>query len=284
MTSSTVCFAQEKINQTLLTSTTGTIFVDIPRGDIQIEGWDESKVVVKGELDDSTSKLIFKTKGENTLIKADLEGKGYRGDASQLTIVVPKQSKLRFKGIDTSFDISKLNNDIEGKTISGNLILRNIKGQLKVSVVSGNIKVADSSGVAKVKSVSGNLSFTGEFEEALLKSMSGNIHADISGTQKLAIKNVSGDTNVSGHVKNLAQISLSSVNGDIYYQAKGELNAQCQLVSQFGGEIDNQLTKKSAVETSLHKKTLSFISGDGSGTLILNTVTGSITIKKSKDK
>ena len=122
--------------------------------------------------------------------------------------------------------------------------------------------------------------FSGDFKQAFLKSISGDITADINGTNKLTIKNVSGDIQISGQLKNQAQFKLSSVNGDILFKVTGDLNAECQLVSQFGGEINNQLTDDLPTEASLHKQTLSFISGDGSGNLMMNTVTGSITIEK----
>ena len=159
-----------------------------------------------------------------------------------------------------------------------------VQGKVLLSVVSGNVELVDSSGLAKVQSVSGEVEFSGNFEQAFLKSMSGDITADISGTNQLTLKSVSGDTLVSGQIKDKAQLKLSSVNGDIVYLSAKELNAQCQMVSQFGGEINNQLTDDMPQESSLHKKTLSFVSGDGSGELIMNTVTGSITIKKMDNK
>jgi DUF4097 and DUF4098 domain-containing protein YvlB len=112
--------------------------------------------------------------------------------------------------------------------------------------------------------------------------MSGDIEADISGTDKLILQNVSGQTNVTGLVKNHAQIKLTSVSGNISFSADKDLNAECMLVSQFGGNIDNQLTDDVPTEASLHKKSLNFISGDGSGSLSMSTVTGAITIKKNK--
>ena len=122
--------------------------------------------------------------------------------------------------------------------------------------------------------------FSGDFEQAFIKSMSGDITADISGTNKLTIKNISGDTQINGHVKSQSQIKLSSVSGDILYKVTGDLNAECEVVSQFGGEISNQLTDDLPLDGNLDKKTLSFISGDGSGKLNMNTVTGSVLIEK----
>lgn len=272
--------AGQKVNESLSVVPSGIVFIEIPRGFVKIQGWDKAEVMVQGELDDTIEQLIFKTKKDKTLIKAETQGQNYWGDASVLTIFIPQQSQLRFKGIDTSFTVAKLHNNIEGKTISGDLIVTKSKGKIKLSVVSGDVRLVDSSGYTKIESVSGMVDFSGDFKQAFLKSISGDITADINGTNKLTIKNVSGDIQISGQLKNQAQFKLSSVNGDILFKVTGDLNAECQLVSQFGGEINNQLTDDLPTEASLHKQTLSFISGDGSGNLMMNTVTGSITIEK----
>ncbi len=280
ITFSSMCLAGENVNLSLPVDTTGIVFVEIPRGIVSIQGWDKQEVMVQGELDDTIEKLIFNTKKAKTLIKIDTKGQRHWGDASVLKIFMPQQSKLLFKGIDTSFSITKLNNHIEGKSINGDLVVKKSNGKIKLSVVSGNAKVVDSSGYTKIQSVSGMVEFAGDFEQAFLKSMSGDITADISGTNKLTIKNISGDTQISGQVKKQAQLKLTSVSGDILYKVTGGLNAKCEVVSQFGGDINNQLTADLPIDGNLHKKTLSFISGDGSGKLYMNTVTGSVTIER----
>lgn len=277
---SSICLAGEKVNQSLSVNASGIVFVEIPRGLIKIQGWDKQEVMIQGELDDTIDKLIFNTKKDKTFIKVDTQGQEHWGDASVLNIFMPQQLQLRFKGIDTSFRITQLNNHIEGKSINGDLRVNQSHGKIKLSAVSGDIELTESSGLIKIKSVSGKVDYSGNFEQAFLKSMSGNIVADISGTNKLTIKNISGDIQISGQVKNQAQIQLSSVSGDIEYQVAGDLNAECEVVSQFGGEISNQLTDDLPVVGNLHKNTLNFISGDGSGKLSMNTVSGSVSIKK----
>ncbi len=98
------------------------------------------------------------------------------------------------------------------------------------------------------------VNFSGDFEQVFLKSISGDITADISGTNKLTIKNISGNTQISGQVKSEAELKLSSVSGDILYKVTDELNAECEVISQFGGEINNQLTDDLPIDGNLNKK------------------------------
>ncbi|PKG82223.1 hypothetical protein CXF85_15135 [Colwellia sp. 75C3] len=279
-TFSGACQAGQKVNQSLPVNATGMVYVEIPRGLVKIQGWNKQEVMIQGELDDTTKQLVFKTKNNKTLIKINTQGQQHWGDSSELNIFMPQQLQLRFKGIDTSFSITNLNNHIQGKSISGDLEVKKSHGKIKLSVVSGDVTLIESSGFTKIESVSGTVNFSGDYEQAFLKSMSGDITANIAGTDKLTIKNISGDTQISGLVKSKAELKLSSVSGDILYKVIGELNAECKVVSQFGGDIINQLSDDLPIDGSLHKKTLSFISGDGSGELSMNTINGSISIEK----
>jgi hypothetical protein len=276
------CLAGERVNKSLVVVPNSIVFVDIPRGFVEIHGWQKKQVMVEGELDDTVNKLIFTVKENKTLIKLDTHGQEHWGDGSTLNIFMPQQAQLRFNGIDTSFTITQLKNHIEGKSINGDLVVNKSQGKIKLATVSGDVTLIESSGLVKIKSVSGTIDYSGDFEKASLKSMSGNITAEISATSHLLIKNISGDTHISGHVKNQGQLHLTSVSGNIEYQVTDDLNAECEVVSQFGGEISNQLTDDLPVVGNLHKNTLNFTSGDGSGKLTMNTVSGSVYIKKSK--
>ena len=274
------CLAGKEINQSLPVESTGKVLVEIPRGLVNIHGWDKQEILVQGIIDDTIKQLIFKTKKGKTTIKVDTDGQKHWGDASELTIFMPQQLKLRFQGIDTSFNVTKIKSHIEGKSINGSLTAKDIHGKIKLSVVSGDVKLIDSSGLTKIESVSGMINFSGDFKKASLNSVSGDISAEITGTKELTIKNISGDTVIKGQVKSKAKLKLTSVSGDIWFKGTEVLNAECEIVSQFGGDINNQLTDDLPTKGNLNKKSLSFTSGDGSAKLQVNTVNGSVTIEK----
>jgi hypothetical protein len=282
ITLSTKSVAGESINKSLRVESKGSLFVKIPRGVVTIKGWDKAEIMVEGELDDMSNRLVFETQKDKTVIKIDTQGLQTWGDSSVITIYMPQQLKLQFKGIDTSFRVTNLLNEIEGKSINGNLMVTKSKGSIKLSVVSGDVAVLESSGFIKVETVSGTIDFSGDFQQAYLKTVSGELVADITGTDKLMIKNISGDSKISGRVKSKAIVKLSSVSGNILYTVSGILNAECEVISQLGGDIDNQLTADIPIKGNLNKKTLRFISGDGSGALSLNTINGSVFLNTDK--
>ncbi|MFT4929497.1 MAG: hypothetical protein ACI8WB_005630 [Phenylobacterium sp.] len=272
--------AGEMIDQTLKVPDTGILLIDNSRGMVKITGWDKKEVSIQGAVDDSAHKLIFKNKGHKTLIKVVMEGVEHQGNTSDLKVFMPKNHKLRFKGVGSSFVVVNLTNGVEGKTINGDLTIQNVHNSLKISSVSGKITVSDSSGKAKIQSVTGTVDFSGKFDKAKIKSTSGDIIADIGKTHNLRIKNFSGDTTISGNLLDEAHVKLTSVSGNIHYTAKDTFSGDCSIASQFGGKILNLLTSHDAWSEDMDERKLSFVSGDGSGKLVMNTVSGSVTLDK----
>ena len=276
----TTSWAGEKVEQTLEADKSGSLFIDNIRGSVIIKGWDKPQIQLKGELDDSAKKLVFKRKGHKALIKVMMKGMSHGGQGSNLQVFIPRNTHLRFRGVDTSFHISDLTSMVEGKTINGSLIVSNVHAKMNISSVSGKVKVNQSSGIARIESVSGEVDFAGKFTDANIRTMSGDISANINGINKLRVKNGSGFTSVQGALLDDADVKLVSISGDIMYRSQGKLNAKCEVASRFGGRIENKLTKDKPRKEKMTQQKLEFTSGDGSGKLVMNTLNGSVTLEK----
>ena len=271
--------AGDKIDQALNVEASGIVFINIPRGVVEIQGWNKAQILLQGELDDAVEKVIFKNSRQKTLVQVITHVNKHWGDGSALKVFVPQGSQVRFKGVDTSFRLSDLKAGVAGNTINGDLSLNNISDKIVISSVSGNIKVFDSEGIIQIESVSGLVDFAGDYTRARIKVMSGDITADITGSSRLTTNNISGDTTIIGNVKHNAKVEIRSVSGDIIFNASQDLDAKCEMSSQFGGEITNNLTDDLPNKSKLHHNQLSFVSGKGAGHLTVNTVSGAITIE-----
>lgn len=280
ITASYYSFAGEKVDRTLDVDANGTLYIYNTRGQLEIEGWDKPQIQVQGQLDDAAKKLLFKRKDHKALIKVILDRGQNVGHGSQLKILVPHQTQIHFKGINTDYSFSKLNAKLSGHTINGDLLVNKVHGGIMLSSVSGKIKVVESSGEALIESVSGKLSFSGDFDKVSLKSMNGNIKANIDDIEYLQVENVSGNTAIDGELQNSATVKLSSVSGNIRYVAKGQFSGECEVASQFGGAIHNFLTKDKPWKEQLQQRKLKFVSGDGTGKLLMNTVSGSVSLEQ----
>ena len=285
-----VCFytgasvAGELINKSIDSTKLEFLLIDIPRGAVDIQGWDQQHVLIKGELDDAASRLMIKDHGRKLQIKVAMQARSHAGQGSQLHIFIPHKTVLWFNGIETSFSFKQLNARIEGRTISGDLTLDDVAANFELSTVSGSIDIKNSSGNARLESINGDIFIDGEYDNIAIKSMSGNINAVINKIVNLKTKNISGQTTISGDLSDDAVIKLSSFSGALHYQVIGELDAQCQLSSQFGGKIENTLTNDLPQTKHLQQQVLKFVAGDGSATLTMKSVSGSMKIGRKKTK
>jgi len=279
--------AGEQIERTIKVPSTGHLFIDIDRGSVEVQGWDKTEILMTGELDSDSQTLLFKNKGEKTLIKIKINDTSYRGnahssDGNQLKVFVPQNIQVHFKGLDTDFNIAGIEAGVEGKTINGELVIKNVHISIKVSSISGDIKVTESYGIAYVESIQGDASIIGKFEDVTLRSVTGDIWADITEIDNLSSNNVAGDTKLVGNLKKDAQVKMTSVKGDLHYEASGILNAECDIASQFGGEIVNNLTNDLPNTSHMQQQQLHFVSGDGSGTLVMKTINGKAMINRAQ--
>ena len=275
-----ICFAGEKIDKTIEIEDSKKLFINVTRGIVKVSTWDKPQITLQGELDDSVSKLTFKNKGSKTLIKAKAKSGEHWGDSNILKVFIPKSTTVYFDGVDTTFSFTEIQSGIFGETISGDVKVKDSHNKMQLSSISGDIKIENSSGEAQVKSVSGTINLDGKFKKVALKSMSGNIHSNIDDVENLIAKNVSGKINITGQLKEEANIKLASVSGNIKYHVEGKLNAQCKLASQFGGKIENKITADMPQKSMMQKQELNFISGDGSGKLVISTISGAISLNE----
>ncbi|MFT6142082.1 MAG: hypothetical protein ACJAXN_003325 [Psychromonas sp.] len=279
----TVVQAGEEVEKSIQVPANGHVFINNARGDVDVIGWDKDKILVRGELAHDNQELLLKNKGEKTFIKVNIGKGSHRGNSysmggTDLQIFIPKNARLHFKGIDTDFTIESLFAKVNGSTINGELLLKNVHSKISVSSITGDINVRDSSGSLHVESMRGDVNVEGEYDDVYIQSVAGDIWADISHINKLRSNNVAGSTMVEGHLINEASIELASVNGDIDYNVTGMLNAECEITSQFGGEINNNLTDDLPKKSQMQARQLRFVSGDGSGSVVMKTIVGTINI------
>jgi predicted RNA binding protein YcfA (HicA-like mRNA interferase family) len=279
----TVAQAGEIIEKRMPVLAGSHVFIKNDRGDVDVKGWDKAEILVKGELANDSQELILKNKDGKTFIvvnttKGSHRGYAHSGGSSDLEVFVPQNVKLHFKGIDTDFAIEGLLAEIKGNTINGELLIKNVHAHINVSSITGDINVSDSSGSAHVESVRGDVNVKGEFEDVNLQTVAGDIWTDISNTENLKTNNVTGSTIVEGHLLKDASIALVSVNGDIDYNVAGILNAEFEMTCQVGGDINNNLTDDLPNKSQMQTRKLRFVLGDGSGSVIIKTIVGTISI------
>ncbi|HZS08688.1 MAG TPA: DUF4097 family beta strand repeat-containing protein [Blastocatellia bacterium] len=125
-------------------------------------------------------------------------------DASiRFEVQVPQAVKYRFDAI------SSVSGNVEVSGVSGELRARSVSGEVKVKSVSGSVNASSVSGDVEVEEVVG---------AASAKSTSGNVEAAISrleGGEKIEFASVSGNVQVRLPSNLDAEIDLSTLSGSL---------------------------------------------------------------------
>jgi putative adhesin len=297
-------FAGEKVDQQLAIDANSNITIENVRGEIAITGWDKNTVTVKGELDEKAEKFIFEKTDNGILIKVvtprDIGRGSYSNqDGSNLIINVPENARVHFEGISTDVtaknlqrgtelksisgevNAAKLSDHVDISTVSGYIVSENLSGKISLNTVSGDIKDKNSRGRLRIESVSGNIESTSSASTVSAHNVSGEIKLALQKIDELQLNTVSDDISVSLSLNNDGIIKASSVSGDIELLFQNDVQASFRLNSSVNDDISNKLTDKKAKTAKYGPGAkLNFETGNGNGSVRINTVSGDIEVAK----
>jgi Putative adhesin len=229
----------EKYEQRLPVQPHGMVEISNVAGRIDVQGWDNPEVEVRGEIGEGVEKVDFATDHGHTIIKVRVPNHSFHSASADLRIRVPRDSEL----------------DISG--VSSEVVVNNVEGELMAKTVSGNVRTDVFGRDAEIKTVSGDVSLRGNDKgegEMHITTISGNIHVDRAGGD-LEASTVSGDMTL--RLSPSHSIRLRSTSGDIGFEGK--------LVK--GGNIDAETVSGSLNVRASH---------DGSLEYQVNTFSGDI--------
>ena len=188
---------------------------------------------------------------------------------------------------------------ITATTISGNVNVKNIKGDVSVEIKSGNVNVAGAGRIPQARSISGNVTLTDISSDGLVNAgtISGNVVLERVRTSRLVVEIVSGDiraTDVAAQGAQLTSLSgtvdysgplarsgryeLYSHSGSVRFVTDGAVGFELQA-NTFSGRITSD-PAFSLQSTNLSRGTLRATIGDGSAVVVARTFSGNVAIRR----
>jgi len=185
------------------------------------------------------------------------------------------------------------------ESISGNVKIADIKGDLTAQSVSGDVRISGAGRIGTAKSVSGSIEIAdAQVDGALMtgsvsgdvvlrhvsarriegQSVSGSLRLEDIQCERINASTTSGNITFSGALARNWHYELKGFSGDVRIQLAGTTGFELDA-STFSGQIrsdDFPITSRGRVD----RRTLSGTYGDGSAMLDLQTFSGSIVISK----
>jgi len=277
---SCAALAEDSVDRKNPASATGEVEVDSVAGVVSISGWDRNEVHVTGTLGDGVERLDFETQGNRTIVKVVHKRRGRWEDDTELSIRIPKGSRLHAKTVSAELSVTNVVGQQELQTVSGDISTSIVKADADVSTVSGNITLRGEgqSTVVSVTTVSGDARITRVSGDVRANSVSGTLSVSMDQVKRARAQTTSGDLALAGTLEKDGRIDAESISGEVQVDLRGKINAYFDVES-FSGDIENcfgpkpERADKYGPGTELH-----FKEGDGGGRVRLQTLSGTVSL------
>lgn len=272
--------ADEQVNKTIDASPDGYVEIYNTSGSIEVTGWKQNKVEVKGTLGDAVEELIVERDGDEVLIRVEVPNRHWGDIDADLFIKIPEESSLEVSTVSADIEVEDVLGEQSLESVSGDIETLGVENDVDASSVSGDIEIKGDGGEGEFEaaSVSGDIflmNLSGTFDA---ESVSGDV--DIAGGRfdDVHFESVNGDQNFAAALINGGDLSAESVNGSVDIEFTEPVSASFDIET-FNGSIRNCFGPKPE-RTSKYSPGLElrFETGDGDSTVEIETLNGSVSI------
>lgn len=208
---------QDEIRRTLKLAPGTRVEVSSIRGSVEIEtaNIETAEIYIVRSAESRAELEQFKVGIEHNAKSLVIRGEQRQGTSgSGFGPEVRHQVKLRLPR----------NVDLSIQSISGEVKIGDVGGQLAVSSVSGSVWVGSVDGQAQVNGVSGAVTLGRVNQQVEIKSVSGNVKIE-QAVGALTVTGVSGS--LSAGISKLERgVQINSISGEVELRFRDELNAQ----------------------------------------------------------
>lgn len=302
----TAAVAQEKIDETVTTTSSPTVTIQHVNGKANIVTWDEEKVNVKGRLGANTESFDIDANDGAVTVKIEVKRnkddnyKNYsKDDGDDLTIYLPRQSRLFYTSMNADVTATGIRNHVDIDVVNGDISLQDIRGKMKVETVNGDIEFSNIAGEVEMETVNGDIKGThddkqdvefdtvnGDIEvttnaqEVSVESVNGRIELALGEIRELEIETVNGKVSASMQLLNIGDVSVTSVGGNIDLVLQEEVSARFKINAHAGGRIVNEITDAEVQKAKYGPgRWLEFMTAGGAAEVEVSTVSGKVTLE-----
>jgi DUF4097 and DUF4098 domain-containing protein YvlB len=296
--------AVDKFSRTVRIGTDGTLEVGNIAGDITVTrgSGSEAKIDV---VRTARGRDDADAKEQLSLTRVDInEGNGRAEVRERYPERNNGNNNRRNWNVTTEFTIAApAGTHLILKSVSGDLKVTGITGEVAAETVSGDVQVASGGRITMAKSISGNVDvsdtkFDGSLDASSVSgdvrlqrvgarrvsigSVSGNLRLDEVQCDRIDAHTTSGNLNFAGSLAPNGRYELKSFSGEVRLALSGNTGFELEA-STFSGDVHSDFpltTHGTNDERRGRRRSLSGTYGDGSAVLDVTTFSGSVVISK----
>lgn len=199
----------------------------------------------------------------------------------EFEVIVPSGTEVSVKSVSGDINVSNVQGELKAETVSGEVDIQQAEKLVSAKSVSGSLEVAAASGTEnmEISSVSGDVDVDGlEAARVTFESVSGDIEITDAKCGRASLKTVSGDVQYIGPLETSGRYEFKSHSGDVKVVISGDTGFEIDAKS-FSGEIESEFPIEVHSIRGERRK-LSGVYGDGSAYIEATTFSGDVSIEK----
>lgn len=274
--------AAQSINESMDAAPDGTVFVSNTAGSVEIDGWSRNEVEVTGQLGRNVEELIFERDGDDIAIKVRVRRNNSHSISTKLIIKVPEKSSVEVHTVSADIDIDNVMGELRLESVSGDIVSAAYAEDIEAETVSGDVEVQGDGKMmrSRLSSVSGDVDVENLSGEISAESVSGDLSVRNGAFNRAFVNTVNGEIVYHAGLLEDGRLEVETINGEVDVKLSGRISARFDIES-FNGNIRNCFGPE-AVRTSKYTPgvELKFTEGSGDGRVSIETLNGNIRLCK----
>lgn len=261
-----------RIDTTFSFDKNGSVTVNVPNGDIVINGAPGNQMHVRGESDNDDLRLDVSSSRVMVQTSSHDDGVELTVPQGVHVIVQSRSGDIKIMGTHGAVEVHAMNGDITVDDVVGRLDIGSLSGDITVGDVVGDGDVETTSGDVKLSNVQGSVDAS---------SVSGDIGLRGVTSKSVRAKTTSGDVTFDGLIDPAGRYEFSSNSGDVRLHVQRDASAQVTVSTWNGGiESDFPITLRPGrndIGSGTSKK-FTFVIGGGAARVNADSFSGDIVI------
>lgn len=270
----------EDYHKSLPAAKDGSVRIENVAGSVVVAGWERAEIEVSGTLDAEVKEVEFTVEGRNALVKVILPRRSRGENEAHLEIKVPRDSRLFVETVSAEIEVAGVRGDLELDAVSGGIAVDDISADVEVQTVSGAIVLTGRPLRVQAESVSGEIELAGGCGEGEVSTVSGGVVVRAeTPVASFSAESVSGDLDFTGALETKGSLSLETHSGEIMVTLPGKVAADFDI-STFSGDIDNEFgPRPKRTDRFTPSQELHFSTGNGGARVDLTSFSGDVRLQ-----
>lgn len=258
----------------------GLVEIENPAGSVRVIGWSKAEVAVAGTLG-RRAQLTFSGPPHRIHVEVAVAGNPH-ATHSDIEVHVPSGSRVSVESFASSITVSEVTGPVTAETVNGAVSVSGSVKEVSAESVNGAVDVSGAPTRIHAGTVNGALTIRGARGEVEANTVNGELRVVGGGPVTRAhLESVSGSIRFEGELAPHADLQAQTVSGEIELLLPGSTAADF-TVNTFSGDINTDFAALYRNPGGPHspQKELTFSIGGGGAKVAIETLSGSISLKK----